>query len=72
MAPWALHIVCDILTHATSYFPTPFLWPLPTPFVNGVSSATREFMATNYALLFLVYAAVIFYLRRKTIRPLRG
>ncbi len=67
MGPWALHIVCDIPTHATSYFPTPFLWPLPTPFVNGVSWATREFMAVNYALILLVYLAVISYRPRKQI-----
>ncbi|MDH3443631.1 MAG: hypothetical protein OEN50_06895 [Deltaproteobacteria bacterium] len=68
MAPWALHIVCDIPTHGKSYFPTPFLWPLPTPFVDGVSWATREFMATNYALLFMVYMGLMFYTRRKKSR----
>jgi len=27
---WGLHILCDIPTHSSAYFPTPFLWPLPT------------------------------------------
>jgi hypothetical protein len=37
---WLLHILCDIPTHAASYFPTPFLWPFPTPFVDGVAWST--------------------------------
>src|SRR5438105_4033459 len=28
---WPLHILCDIPTHTRRFFPTPFLWPLPTP-----------------------------------------
>src|SRR6185436_4595384 len=27
LAAWALHILCDIPTHSTRFFPTPFLWP---------------------------------------------
>jgi hypothetical protein len=48
---WALHILCDIPTHSTRYFPTPYLWPFPTPFVNGVPWARAPFMITNYLLL---------------------
>jgi hypothetical protein len=66
---WALHIVCDIPTHTTSYFPTPFLWPFPTPFFNGLSWATPAFLAANYACLIIVYAAIFFYLHRGRIRP---
>ena len=65
MAPWALQIVCDIPAHATDYFPTPFLWPLPTPFVDGFSWATPEFVAANYAVLLIVYFVVFFYVRRR-------
>lgn len=46
---WGLHILCDIPTHSTRYFPTPFLWPFPTPYVNGISWGTPWFMAANYA-----------------------
>jgi len=55
LAAWLLHIVCDIPTHVTSYFPTPFLWPLPTPFVDGVAWSTLWLMATNYTALLMVY-----------------
>jgi hypothetical protein len=67
MAPWALHIVCDIPTHATSYFPTPFLWPLPTPFVDGVSWATPKFLVANYVTLLIVYVAIFFSVRRRQV-----
>jgi membrane-bound metal-dependent hydrolase YbcI (DUF457 family) len=62
---WLLHILCDIPTHGTSYFPTPFLWPFPTPFVNGIPWSTPWFMAANYATIFVVYCFVFFYYRKK-------
>jgi membrane-bound metal-dependent hydrolase YbcI (DUF457 family) len=61
LAAWGLHVLCDIPTHATLYFPTPFLWPLPTPFVNGISWATPAFLIANYACLLLVYGGLLFY-----------
>jgi hypothetical protein len=63
--PWALHIVCDIPTHATNYFPTPFLWPLATPFVEGIPWASREFMAANYGALLIAYGILFFYVMRR-------
>jgi membrane-bound metal-dependent hydrolase YbcI (DUF457 family) len=64
---WLLHILCDIPTHATAYFPTPFLWPLPTPFVDGIAWSTPWFMAGNYTAIVLTYACVILYLRKKSV-----
>jgi hypothetical protein len=64
LAPWALHIVCDVPTHGTSYFPTPFLWPLPTPLVDGISWATPRFMAANYSALLITYIVMLFYVTR--------
>jgi len=66
LAAWLLHILCDIPTHSTSYFPTPFLWPLPTPYVNGVPWSTPWCMAANYAIMFIVYCCLFLYLRGKT------
>jgi hypothetical protein len=70
--PWLLsaailHVLCDIPTHTESYFPTPFLWPFPTPFVNGISWSTPWFMVTNYAALVTIYAAMCFYFPRKAV-----
>jgi membrane-bound metal-dependent hydrolase YbcI (DUF457 family) len=67
LGAWLLHILCDIPTHAASYFPTPFLWPFPTPFVNGIPWATPWFMAANYAAILLTYC-VLFCFREKPIR----
>jgi hypothetical protein len=52
---WALHILCDIPTHSTRFFPTPFLWPFHTPFVNGIPWSRPWFLITDYALLILAF-----------------
>jgi membrane-bound metal-dependent hydrolase YbcI (DUF457 family) len=61
---WLLHIVCDIPTHTERYFPTPFLWPFPTPFVDGIPWSTPWFMAANYATMILVYSTIFFCLHK--------
>ena len=65
LGAWLLHILCDIPTHAASYFPTPFLWPFPTPILDGVPWSTPWFMAAHYATLFIVYCCLFLYCRRK-------
>src|SRR5437667_10605169 len=35
LGAWALHIVCDIFTHPLWAYPTPYLWPITTDFVDG-------------------------------------
>ncbi len=62
---WGLHILCDILTHNSRYFPTPYLWPLPTPFVEGTSWAAPWFMITNYTALLVVYGVTFLYVGKK-------
>jgi membrane-bound metal-dependent hydrolase YbcI (DUF457 family) len=64
LAAWGLHVVCDIPTHNSSYFPTPYLWPFPTPYVEGISWATPWFMALNYGALLAAYLG-IFLIARK-------
>ena len=66
LGAWLLHILCDIPTHAASYFPTPFLWPFPTPLVDGFPWSTPWFMAANYATLLIVYCCLFLYFRRKS------
>jgi membrane-bound metal-dependent hydrolase YbcI (DUF457 family) len=63
LCAWLLHILCDIPTHAASYFPTPFLWPFTTPFVDGVPWSTLWFMAANYAAMLIVYCCLFLFLR---------
>ena len=62
---WGLHILCDIPTHSSSYFPTPYLWPLPTPFVDGISWAEPWFMASNYLALAAAYVAMVLWRGRR-------
>ena len=65
LGAWALHILCDIPTHAKSYFPTPFLWPLATPFVDGVTWATPGVVMWNYLCLIAVYSGLLLLLRKR-------
>ena len=58
LGAWGLHILCDIPTHSTRFFPTPFLWPFNTPYVNGIPWARPTFMIANYALLALTYLGI--------------
>lgn len=62
MMAWAMHILIDIPTHSTRFFPTPFLWPLSSYVFNGISWATPWFMLLNYASLIAVF--VLIYLKR--------
>ena len=51
MLAWPLHIVLDIFTHSSDFFPTPFLWPLVDYRFDGVSWGTPAVFFTNWALL---------------------
>ncbi|MFH1193019.1 MAG: Gmad2 immunoglobulin-like domain-containing protein [Candidatus Jorgensenbacteria bacterium] len=62
MGGWLLHILMDIPTHPTSFYPTPFLWPLSDIRLGGISWATPWFLIIDYAIL----GAVFFFLREKS------
>ncbi len=55
MVAWPLHILLDIPTHTTAFFPTPFLWPLGNFRVDGVSWSTPWIFITNWLALFVGY-----------------
>ncbi len=64
---WALHILIDIPSHAASFYPTPFLFPISEyKFLHGVSWGNKWYMIINYSLLLLV--SLYFFTRKKT-RP---
>jgi hypothetical protein len=67
LCAWGFHIVCDIPLHEISFFPTPYLWPLPTPLVNGVRWAQPVIMIPNYLALAVAYTLllVVRYRRQK-------
>lgn len=64
MAGWGLHILIDIPTHTKEFFPTPFLYPFPQPFIDGIRWSNPVFMKINYGLLVIVYAWLVYDLIR--------
>ncbi len=60
---WPLHILVDIPTHSSAYFPTPFLWPLSDVTVNGISWGSPYIWYPNLALLSILYA--LWFLERR-------
>lgn len=64
MLGWALHIFIDIFTHAATFFPTPFLWPISDwKFLYGFSWANGWFMIVNYATMLVLFC--VMFLRRR-------
>lgn len=61
MGGWLIHIVLDIPTHKTDFFPTPFLWPVSNyKFKRGTTWDSKKFLIINYTLILLVYIYIIF------------
>lgn len=59
---WFGHIVIDMFTHTTAYFPTPVLWPLSDwVYVYGVSWASMPFALINYAALGIVWVLLVWH-----------
>src|SRR3989338_8234808 len=58
LTAWGIHVITDIPTHSTRFFPTPFLWPLSDYVFNGMSWAISWFMLVNYGSLLLVFIVI--------------
>ena len=56
LGAWGLHIVCDIFTHPLTAYPTPYLWPFNSDFVDGTAWARFDFLLWNYGFLIVCYA----------------
>jgi hypothetical protein len=67
LGAWGLHILCDIPTHSLRFFPTPYLWPLPTPYYNGTSWGNKTFMLANYSGIALAYLVLAY--RKSKLHP---
>ncbi len=64
---WALHILIDIPSHAASFYPTPFLFPISDfRFLYGVSWSNKWYMIINYSLLLIV--TLYFFTRKPKIQ----
>ena len=56
---WGLHILLDVFTHTTKFFPTPILWPFSRFHFSGINWSNKWFMMFNYAVLVFLY--LVFY-----------
>lgn len=65
LSAWSLHIVFDIFTHSSKFFPTPFLWPVSDFKVNSISWASPYIFFPDVALLIVVYTWFFIAKRRK-------
>ncbi len=63
MFAWPLHIIVDIPTHSSAFFPTPFLWPFLDYRFDGISWSNPYIFIPNVALLVVLYTW--FYFSRK-------
>jgi hypothetical protein len=48
---WWSHIVIDIFTHSTAYYPVPVLYPFTQRGFDGIAWNTPWFLLLNYAVL---------------------
>ena len=56
---WGLHILLDVFTHTSDFFPTPILWPFSDFHFSGINWSNKWFMLFNYAVLLFLY--LVFY-----------
>lgn len=54
---WGLHILIDIPSHSSAFFPTPFLWPVSNFKINGISWGEPVVFIPNLIFLILLYSA---------------
>lgn len=52
---YGLHILVDIPTHSTAFFPTPFLWPVSSYAFDGVPWSSPYIFFPNLILLVIAY-----------------
>ncbi len=51
MLGWLLHILADVPTHSTSFYPTPLLYPINGFAFNGIPWFSFWFVLINYLIL---------------------
>lgn len=65
MLAWPFHILLDLPTHTTAFFPTPFLWPFLEYRFNGVAWSHPLIFIPNWIALGVGY--VWWFVHRKRI-----
>jgi len=69
LAGWWSHIVIDVFTHSSEYYPSPVLYPITDRGFDGIAWPTPWFMALNYAALGI---AGLWLWRRSRLREAAG
>ena len=67
MLAWPLHIIMDIPTHSGAFFPTPFLYPLSSFYVEGIPWGTPYIFFGYWTMLFILYG-IMFLIRYRSLR----
>lgn len=57
LGAWGLHVIMDVPTHSTAFFPTPVFWPLIDWKFNGWSWMTPGILIPNVVVLVFIYGA---------------
>jgi membrane-bound metal-dependent hydrolase YbcI (DUF457 family) len=52
---WPLHILMDLFTHSTKFFPTPIFWPISNFHINGIPWSEPIIYIPNVILLIILY-----------------
>ena len=60
LIPWGIHILIDIPSHSSAFFPTPFLWPLSNFHFEGIGWGNPIIFVPNLIILGIIYT-IIFY-----------
>lgn len=68
MLAWPFHIILDIFTHSSAFFPTPFLFPLSDFTIDGIAWSHPAVYIPNLTLL-LIFYTWFFYTKRKKRTP---
>lgn len=55
---WWLHIVIDVFTHSSEFYPVPVFYPITYQGFDGIAWNTPWFMVVNYSALVLIWLAV--------------
>ena len=70
LGAWGLHILMDIPTHSTRFFPTPFLGPLSNYRIDGIPWGQPIILVPDLVLLALLYLWYFgIHRRRKAAKP---
>lgn len=57
---WGLHILLDVFTHTSRFFPTPILFPFSDFHFSGIAWSNKWFMLFNYSVLLFLYLTFYF------------